>query len=438
VNDFTSQDPPLARAEGEGRVDAEDPPTDLSAFEAVNLSVDRAARGLGLSREARLVLKTPFREVSTELPIRCDDGELRVFRAYRVQHDRSRGPMKGGIRYHPEVDLDEVRALASLMTWKTAVMDLPFGGAKGGVDCDPRELTREDLQRLTRRFTERMQMFIGPRLDIPAPDVNTGPEVMAWIVDEYAKFAGYEPGVVTGKPRELGGSEGRLAATGAGVAQIALRALGEADLEVSGATVAIQGFGNVGTWVARILAREGLDVIAVSDSSGGIHDGNGLEVESLIEHKENGGSVAEYEGGGESLSNAELLTLDVDILVPAALGGVIDRETAKEVNARIVVEGANGPTTPAGDRVLQERGIRVIPDILANAGGVTVSYFEWVQNAQNMKWEEEKVSTELEQRMMKAYDRVSDMARESGVTLREAAFMVAVREVARATELRGL
>lgn len=438
MNDFSTEDPPLARAEEGDRVDLAEPPTDLTPFESVNLSVERAARALGLSREARLILKTPFREVSTELPLRCDDGELRVFRAYRVQHDRSRGPMKGGIRYHPAVDLDEVRALASLMTWKTAVMDLPFGGAKGGVDCDPRELTPGDLQRLTRRFTERMRMFIGPRLDIPAPDVNTGPEVMAWIVDEYAKFAGYEPGVVTGKPVELGGSEGRLSATGAGVAQVALRALEEAGIDRDGATVAVQGFGNVGTWAARILDREGVRVRAVSDSGGGVFAGDGLDVEALIDLKENGGSVAEYEGSAERVSNARLMALDVDVLIPAALGGVITEETAKEIDARIVVEGANGPTTPAGDRVLEAKEIRVIPDILANAGGVTVSYFEWVQNAQNMKWEGERVSSELERHMTRAHDRVSDTAREVGVTLREAAFMVAVRDVARATELRGL
>ena len=415
-----------------------EPADDLTPYEAVNFHLDCAARRLGLEEHTQVLLKTPFREVSTELPLRCRDGELRIFRGYRVQHDQSRGPMKGGIRYHPDVDLDEVRALASLMTWKTAVLDLPFGGAKGAVDCDPRELSSAELQRLTRRLTERMQRFIGPNLDIPAPDVNTNPEVMAWIVDEYAKFHGFQPGVVTGKPLELGGSEGRLAATGRGVGILTTKALADAGREVEGVTVAIQGFGNVGSWAARSLARAGARIVAVSDSGGGVFHGDGLDLEACLEAKGGGGSVTDADASHEEVSNAELLVLDVDVLVPAALGDVLTSENAGEVEADLVVEGANAPTTPAADRILAERGVRVVPDILANGGGVTVSYFEWVQNAQNTSWEEERVSEELEKTLNRAYDDVSRQAEEAGEPLRLSAFMVAARRVARATELRGV
>ncbi|HSR40977.1 MAG TPA: Glu/Leu/Phe/Val dehydrogenase dimerization domain-containing protein [Longimicrobiales bacterium] len=411
---------------------------DLTAFEAVNFQFDRAARRLRLGEQTQVALKTPFREIMTELPLRCEDGSLRVFRGYRVQHDNARGPMKGGIRYHPEVELDEVRALASLMTWKTAVVSLPYGGAKGGVDCDPSTLSRSDLQRLTRRFTERMHLFIGPNVDIPAPDVNTNPEVMAWIVDEYSKFHGFSPGVVTGKPVEIGGSEGRLSATGDGLAVVTARSLEEEGESVEGATVAIQGFGNVGSHAALALAGRGARVVAVSDVKGGIFQGDGLDVEACVRAVDEAGSVVEYEGPHEEIGNPELLALEVDVLVPAALGGVLTGENAGAVRAGLIVEGANGPTTPAAEQILVERGIRQIPDILANAGGVTVSYFEWVQNAQNTSWDGERVRGELEEVMLRAYDDVSTQAREAEVSMRLAAFMVAVRRVARAAELRGL
>jgi glutamate dehydrogenase (NAD(P)+) len=414
-----------------------DPRDDLSPFEAVNYQFDRAARRLELPDDVQISLKTPFREVMCEIPLRRRDGRTDVFLGFRVQHDDARGPMKGGIRYHPRVDLDEVRALASLMTWKTAVVDLPYGGAKGGIDCDPRRLEPAEVQTLTRRYVQRMHLFLGPNLDIPAPDLNTNPQVMAWFVDEYAKFHGYTPGVVTGKPVELGGSEGRLSATGDGVGLVTARVLASMGRSVEGARVAIQGFGNVGGFAALDLARRGARVVAVSDVQGGIFHGDGLDLGAALSARDAGG-LAGYDGPHETVSNAELLSLDVDVLVPAALEGVINATNAGDVRARLIVEGANAPTTPAADLLLEERGVRVVPDILANAGGVTVSYFEWVQNAQNMRWQRERVRSELEVVMNRALDEVVRVAEEAEVAYRLAAFMVALRRVARATDLRGL
>ena len=415
-----------------------EPGDDLSPFQAVNFEFDRAARRLGLDDDLQVSLKTPFREVMIELPLRTQDGVLRTYRGFRVQHDSSRGPMKGGIRYHPRVDLDDVRALASLMTWKTAVADLPFGGAKGGVDCDPNDLTSRDLERLTRRMTQRIHMFIGPDVDIPAPDVNTNPAVMAWIVDEYAKFRGHTPGVVTGKPLELGGSEGRLSATGDGLGLLTERMLKARGRDVDGATVAIQGFGNVGSFAALDLSRRGARIVALSDVHGGIFSGDGLDVDRVRAVMESDGSVTAYDGAHESVSNQELLGLDVDVLLPAALGGVLTSANARDVNATIVVEGANGPTTPAAEQILVDRDIAVLPDILANAGGVTASYFEWVQNAQHFRWSAQRVREELHRTLNTAFDDVESVRDEAGVGYRLAAFMLAVRRVARAAELRGL
>ena len=415
-----------------------EPRDDLTAFESVNYEFDRAARRLKLGEDLQVSLKTPFREVMIELPLRTSDGVLHTYRGFRVQHDRSRGPMKGGIRYHPHVDLDDVRALASLMTWKTAVADLPFGGAKGGVDCDPTALSRADLERLTRRMTERLHMFIGPDVDIPAPDVNTNPTVMAWIVDEYAKFRGYTPGVVTGKPLELGGSEGRLTATGDGLGLLTERALRAEGREVAGATVAIQGFGNVGSFAAVDLDRRGARIVAASDVGGGVFSGDGLDVDGLLAAVVSEGSVIAYAGAHEPVTNEQLLRLDVDVLLPAALGGVLTAANAAEVQAGLVVEGANGPTTPAAERILTERGIPVLPDILANAGGVTASYFEWVQNAQRLRWTGERVREELHRTLNTAFDDVWAVALSEKVGYRLAAFILAVGRVARAAELRGL
>jgi glutamate dehydrogenase (NAD(P)+) len=408
----------------------------LSPFQAVNLQFDRAAELLGIPEDIQIGLKTPFREVMVEIPLRCADGTLQTFQGYRVQHDNSRGPMKGGIRYHPEVDLDEVRALAALMTWKTAVVDLPYGGAKGGVACDPSTLSELDLERLTRRFIARIHQFIGDREDIPAPDVNTNPQVMAWIVDEYSKYQGFTPGVVTGKPVELGGSRGRSSATGRGCLFAAERAAADMGLDLVGATVAIQGFGNVGSWAAHFFAEAGARVVAVSDVKGGVFDGDGLDIEAARRAVVDQGSVTGC--AGEAVSNDDLLALDVDILIPAALGNVIHDGNATDVRARLVVEGANHPTTPDADEILRERGVVVLPDIYANAGGVTVSYFEWVQNLQQFRWTDTRVDEELRAVMDAAYDALVAVRAEFDSDLRTAAFALAIRRVAEAARLRGL
>jgi len=409
----------------------------LTAFQAVNLQFDRAAELLGLTEDVRIALKTPYREVMVELPLRCNDGTLRTFSGFRVQHDSSRGPMKGGLRYHPEVDLDEVRALAALMTWKTAVVNLPYGGAKGGINCDPSKLSVMDLERLTRRFIGRIEKFIGPHEDIPAPDVNTNPQVMAWIVDEYSKFNGYSPAVVTGKPVELGGSLGRESATGRGVLFAAQFAASRAGVEMEGATVAVQGFGNVGSWAARFFDEAGCRVVAVSDVRGAIFNDAGLDLPALREHVADTRSVVDF-AGAESLSNEQLLELEVDVLVPAALGGVIHARNAERVRARMIVEGANHPLTPEADDILLEAGVLVLPDIYANAGGVTVSYFEWVQNLQQFRWTAERVDDELREVMKTAWSEIIAIADEHDTDLRTAAFVLAIRRVGAATELRGL
>ena len=408
----------------------------LTPFQAVNQQFDRAADLLDLSEDIRIALKTPYREVMVELPLRCSDGEIRTFSGYRVQHDNSRGPMKGGLRYHPEVDLDEVRALASLMTWKTAVVDLPYGGAKGGINCDPTQLSAADMERLTRRFVSRIERFIGPHEDIPAPDVNTNAQVMAWIVDEYSKYHGYTPGVVTGKPVQLGGSLGRESATGRGVLFAAQRAAADMGLDLKSATVAVQGFGNVGSWAAQFFHEVGAKVVAVSDVKGAIFNGDGLDVPALRAEVSRTGTVLEHQGV-EQIDNAELLTLDVDVLVPAALGGVLHARNAADVRARMIVEGANHPTTPDADDVFREKGVLVLPDIYANAGGVTVSYFEWVQNLQQFRWNAERVDRELKSIMDAAYDSIRQIAGDRGADLRTAAFVLAIQRVAEAAQLRG-
>ena len=408
----------------------------LSPFAAVNFQFDRAAKELSLPEEIQLALKTPYREVMVELPLKQRDGRMRTFHGFRIQHDNSRGPMKGGLRYHPHVDLDEVRALASLMTWKTAVVNLPYGGAKGGIDCDPAELAPEELERLTRKFIGRIHLLIGENEDIPAPDVNTNPQVMAWIVDEYAKFHGFTPGVVTGKPIVLGGSLGRNSATGRGVAIATEAAMARLGRSLTGATVAIQGFGNVGSWSAHHLAALGARVIAVSDVRGGRFLGDGLDVPELMRLAQTPDGI-HAASKGEAISNEDLLALDVDILVPAALGNAIHGENAAAVRAGLIVEGANAPLSAEADTALEERGVPVVPDILANAGGVTVSYFEWVQNTQRVRWTEKQVDDMLQETMRSAFADVSRQSEEASVPLRTGAFMLALRRVAEATALRG-
>ena len=411
-------------------------PTELSPHEAVNLFFDRAADQIGLEDEMRAIFKTSYRELTVQVPVRMDDGTLNVFEGYRVQHNAARGPYKGGIRYHPDADLDEVRALASLMTWKTAVLDIPFGGAKGGVRCDPTSMTAAEKQKLTRRYTQMISYVLGVNRDIPAPDMNTDAQTMAWIMDAYSSRYGYTPAIVTGKPVELGGSYGREAATGRGVVYCLEEAAKDLGIDLDGATVAIQGFGNVGSWAARLMGETGARVVAVSDVRGGVHAGGGLDVQALFDHVRETGSVVGAPGT-EEVSNEDLIELDVDVLIPAALGGVIDHRNADRIAARVVVEAANHPVTPAADDVLQDRGIAVVPDILVNAGGVTVSYLEWVQNIQRFRWDEDEVNQELRKKMTTAWKAVHSRSTVDGIPLRLAAFAIAVERVDRAARLRG-
>jgi len=410
----------------------------MAGFEEVNYYFRRAARVMDLSPHVERMLITPFREVKVDVSISLDSGELGTFIGYRVQHDRSRGPMKGGLRYHPAVDMDEALGLASLMTWKTAVVNLPYGGAKGGIAVDPARISERELERLTRRFVQQIHDLIGPQTDIPAPDMGTNAQVMAWIMDEYSKIHGFSPAVVTGKPVDLFGSRGREEATGRGVAFAMEEFLKDAGGgEIRGKRCAIQGFGNVGSWTARFLHEAGAKVVAVSDHRGGITNPEGLDVPKLVEHTRRTRTVAGFPGA-DSISNAELLVSDVDVLIPAALGGVITKENARDVRARYLVEAANAPTTPEADEILTERGIAILPDIYANAGGVTVSYFEWTQNIQQFTWEEAKIVGELRRYMSEAYMTLSKVARQHRVPLRTAAFIVAIGRVGRATVLRGL
>ena len=414
-------------------------PRKPSAFDMVNQLFDRAADLLDLAEEKRTELKTPYRELMVRLPLRTERGELKIYQGYRVQHDNSRGPMKGGIRFHPDADLDEVRALAALMTWKTAVVNLPYGGAKGGIQCDPEELSDMDLERLTRRFAHRLEGFIGDHEDIPGPDMGTNARVMAWMMDEYSKFHGFTPGVVTGKPLELGGSEGRVSATGRGLFFAVERIAPEMGLELDGATVAVQGFGNVGYWAARFLADAGCRIVAVSDVHGTIVHPEGFDPDQLNDAREETGSIMDIDMEGmEKLHRDELIAQEVDILVPAAIGGTIHEHNADQVRCRLIAEGANHPTTPDADAILADRGVTVLPDVYANAGGVTVSYFEWVQNLQQMRWEGDRVDGELRKVMHAAYDDIQAAAREFDTNLRTAAFVVAIRRVATAARLRGM
>ena len=393
---------------------------------------------LGLDDGLREWLSLPQRELTTHFPVRMDDGSLKVFEGYRVQHSLARGPAKGGIRYHPRVNLEEVRALAMWMAWKCAVVDLPFGGAKGGVACNPKEMSQAELERLTRRFASEISIIIGPENDIPAPDVNTNAQVMAWIMDTYSMHRGYSVlGVVTGKPLAIGGSQGRDEATGRGSAIIASEVMLRQGGSIDGATVAIQGFGNAGTHAARILSDMGARVIAATDSQGGRYNPKGLDVKRTIAAKRETGQVGNYRDG-DAISNDELLEMPCDILIPAALENQITGSNAPRVKAKVIVEAANGPTTPEADEILNENGITVVPDILANAGGVVVSYFEWIQGLQHYFWELAEVQAKLERIMKNAYDEVVAMATTPKVSLRDAALMLGVGRVAESIKLRGV
>ena len=412
----------------------------MTPFEAVNHFFLRAAEITRLSDAGIKVLSGTYRELQVQVAVRRDNGDLDVLTGYRVQHNGARGPYKGGIRYHPSANLDEVRALASLMTWKTALTDVPFGGAKGGVQVDPSQLSPNERERLTRRYTDQIGHVIGPTRDIPAPDMNTNAQTMSWILDQYGRKHGHTTQIVTGKPIALGGSLGREEATGRGVVIAMDEAVRDAGFtNPEQVTVAVQGYGNVGSWTARLATERGYRVVAVSDVRGGIHSPSGIPLEELDRHLLESGSVVDL-AGAQTITNEELLELDVDVLVPAALGEVITDANADRIRARLVIEAANHPTTPLADAILAERGVTVVPDILANAGGVTVSYFEWVQNNQELRWDLADVNRRLETRMQRAYRTCRDFraAHEAdGVSLREAAFALALERVVEAASLRG-
>ena len=409
----------------------------MTSADAANYYFKKAARIMDVGERIETLLVTPLREVKAQVSIELDNGEIRTFQGYRCQHDNSRGPMKGGLRYHPQVDASEVLGLASLMTWKTAVVNLPYGGAKGGITVDPSTLSLKELERLTRKFVDQIHDVIGPTRDIPGPDMNTNPQVMAWIMDQYSKYHGHAPAVVTGKPVELYGSRGRETATARGLLAVCRQILQDVGLPMQGMRFAVQGFGNVGSHVSRLFHDAGGLLVAVSDVHGGVQNPKGLDVPGLFEHVRRHGSVKDF-GGGTACTNEEVLTADCDVMVPAALGGVVNKQIAKEVRARIVLEGANAPCTPEADEIFEQRGVLVVPDILANAGGVTVSYFEWVQNLQHVTWDEERVNGELDRMMAEAYEKVGQISRSRKLPLRTSAYVLAIGRVGKATVLRGI
>lgn len=409
----------------------------MQAFEATNHYFDQAAAQMDLTENIKTLMMVPDRELRVEVAIEMDSGQIGNFIGYRVQHDNSRGPFKGGLRYHPHVDQDEARSLASLMTWKTAVVDLPFGGGKGGINCDPSKLSRGELERITRKFVEKVHDFIGPDKDIPAPDMGTDAQVMAWIMNEYTKYHGFHPAVVTGKPVELHGSAGRQAATGFGVAIITREALARRNQQIADKTFAIQGYGNVGGHTARFLHQQGARIVAISDAYGAIFNPDGIDIPALDRHVGINRKVVGFEGGAPG-TNEQLLTMPVDVLIPAALGGVFNAELARAVQAKMIIEAANGPTWPEADAIFQQRGLPIVPDILANAGGVIVSYFEWVQNLQHFRWGLDQVQREQESRMVESFRHVSELADRKSVSLRTAAFMLAINRVGRARVLGGI
>jgi len=415
--------------------------TQPQASEALSTALaqfDAAADRLALDGGIRAMLRACKRELSVHFPVQMDDGGIQVFTGYRVQHNLARGPAKGGLRYNPNVDLDEVRALAMWMTWKSAVVNLPYGGAKGGVIVDPRTLSAGELENLTRRYATEISIIIGPEEDIPAPDMGTDGQIMAWIMDTISMHRGHTTtGVVTGKPVSVGGTLGRLEATGRGLQYIVQEVARENGVDLAGATVAVQGFGNVGAVAAQLLGALGAKIVAVSDQSGGLHNGNGLDIGALLSYQKDRAPLAQAHGG-DHVSNQDLLALNVDFLVPAALEGQLTAANASDVRARFIVEGANGPTTPEADAILAGKGVTVVPDILANAGGVIVSYFEWVQDLQFYFWEENEVNERLHRVITRAYTDVAATAKEHGISLREAAMVLAVGRVVEASRIRGI
>jgi len=412
----------------------------INPLDVAMRQVDIAAERLKLDPGIGEKIKKTKRELIVHFPVKMDDGSVKIFTGYRVHHNVTRGPGKGGIRYHPDVDLDEVRALAMWMTWKAAVVNIPFGGAKGGVQCNPKSMSLRELENMTRRYTWEIAMMIGPDQDIPAPDVYTNPQVMAWIMDTYSILKGYTVhGVVTGKPLELGGSLGRFEATGKGVFITAQEAARHLNIPIEGARVVVQGCGNVGGIAAQYFDRAGAKVIAISDSSGGIYNKKGLDISAVLDCKKKYSCVITPEAKmGEEIKNEELLELDCDFLVPSALENQITHKNASKIKTKIIAEGANGPTTPEADQILFGRGIFVVPDILANAGGVTVSYFEWVQNLQELLWSEEEISDRLTRILKRSFAEVLNISQREKVDMRTAALMLGIGRVAEATKLRGI
>ncbi len=409
-----------------------------SPYEIAIAQFDKAAAHLDLKAGIREMLRHCKRELIVHFPVKMDDGSVRIFTGYRVHHSTVRGPSKGGIRFHPDVTLDEVRALAMWMTWKCAVVGIPFGGAKGGVVCDPKQMSENELENLTRRYATEIAILMSPEGDIPAPDVNTNPRIMAWIMDTYSMHRGYStPAVVTGKPVEIGGSLGRSEATGRGVMFTTREALKVKGIPLDGATVAVQGFGNVGAVAAYLLQDKGCKIVAVSDSQGGIYNPKGLDARDVMRFKAENRTVVGYPGT-DRLTNEELLELECDVLVPCALENVITAQNAPRIKARVIAEGANGPTTPEADEILYDRGIFVVPDVLANAGGVTVSYFEWVQGLQFFFWSEREINLQLREIMVRSFNDVLRISEERKVDMRVAAYILAIRRVAEATMIRGI
>jgi glutamate dehydrogenase (NAD(P)+) len=410
----------------------------INPWEVAQRQFDLAAERLNLDDGMRRVLREPRRELTVHFPVKMDDGTVQVFTGFRVQHNLGRGPAKGGIRYHQDVSIDEVKALAMWMTWKCAVVGIPYGGGKGGVIVDPKKLSKKELEALSRRFFTEIEVLVGPERDIPAPDVNTTPQVMAWFMDTYSMHQGYTvPGVVTGKPISLGGSEGRNEATARGTVYCIIEAARHLGIELNKAKVAVQGFGNAGSIAAQLMTDEKATIVAVSDSTGGIHNPNGLEINKVIKWKQEHGTVQGFPGATD-VTNAEVLEVECDILIPAALENQITEKNAPNVKARLVAEAANGPTTPEADEIFWKRGIFMIPDILCNAGGVTVSYFEWVQDLNRDHWSEQVVNQKLREIMVKSFQETLAIARREQCYMRTAAYLLAVQRVADATQMRGL
>jgi glutamate dehydrogenase (NAD(P)+) len=409
---------------------------EVSNWEIVTHYFDDAASRLGMGDDIAAVLKSSYREVQVQIPIVRDDGRLQVFSGYRVQHNGARGPYKGGIRFHPEVDLDEIRALASLMTWKTAVAGIPYGGAKGGVNCPAEEMSDREKEAVARSFMDKIEKVLGPNRDIPAPDVNTNAQTMAWLMDEYGKLHGYTPACVTGKPISLEGSLGRESATGRGLVFMFEEAAADIGIDPNDVRFVVQGFGNVGSWAARVLQDLGATLVGASDAYGAIFEEGGIDAYKLADHVEEGGKVPDYEGA-DQVSHDDLFQVDCDVLIPAALGGMIHERNADKIKAKIVLEGANSPTTPKADQILVGNGVRVIPDVMANAGGVIVSYFEWVQNMQHLRWDEDDVNNRLRKIIQRAYRDVKEKAKDREIPLRPAAYELGIERVLDASQTRG-